>query len=84
MFNKKEKTMRKTILTFVMAIVVICLSQQVISCNKQSVTTVSENDDKSNRIDYYIDTVVGHVIISTVVSDKSGNIVGVSSIEIKD
>lgn len=84
MFNKKGKAMRKAILIFVTAIIVVCLSQQINSCNQQSVTTNSKTDSKSESIDYYIDTVVGHVILSTVIRDESGSCVGVSSIELKD
>ena len=74
--------MRKAILIVVAAILMAFLSEQFISCNQQPNVEESEYDRRSNHLDYYIDTVVGHVILSTVIRDKSGNFIGVSSIEI--
>ena len=76
--------MRKTILVFVTAIVIGCFFQLIISCNQYPSVVVSENENRSCSIDYYLDTVAGHVVLSTIVRDKSGNFVGVSSFEIKD
>jgi len=84
MSNKIQKTMRKAILIVVAAILLACLSEQFISCNQQPRVEGSDYDERANQIDYYIDTVVGHVILSTVIRDKSGNFAGISSIEIRD
>lgn len=59
----------------------VVLSLLVISIT--SVGCGHESNPRDYRLDYYMDTIQGHVIISAVCSRNDGNGISVSSIEIE-
>lgn len=72
--------MRYIIIGILFLIEVVCLS----SCTGNR-TTYSDNGKTHSdyNIDYYVDTINGHIILSTVVDSKFYNQVSISTLELK-